>query len=367
MKKILTSALVLIATISAVALGTSAYFSDTETSADNTFTTGTIDIAVDGENPWDNIGHFNIADMKPSTVFHREVTLSNVGNNPVNIWKKVTVTDYSGGEHPESELAEDANDNINDIGSVIRYDMTIDGEETIAESDDFVMDDGSSQLASTVAIDGKYIYLGRIESSEEMVVIQSYHMDASVTNWAQGDVMTFDVEFYAQQTSGGAPAPGDELAGHALGDLDYLNIGLMASADMLVHDAQGWMDDTGNGNYGGRDGGDTIAMVWGEASTCTEETRNATFQMSAGTATASKLALRHLDGSGDDSFEVFINGVSVGTYPDQTSTETWYTTEFNLPASTTGALSVEIISTADAWSGCNTWGQLALNWAQLVE
>ncbi|MEA2056710.1 MAG: TasA family protein [Patescibacteria group bacterium] len=371
MKKILTSALVLVATVSAVALGTSAYFSDTETSTNNTFTTGTIDISVDGENPWENIGHFDIADMKPSTVFHREVTLSNTGNNPVNLWKKVTDINYDGGEHPESELAEDPNDNINDIGSAIRYDMSLDGEEIIAESDNFVMDDGSNQLDNTTAIHGKYIYLGRIEPGMDMVVTQSYHMDASVTNWAQGDVMTFDVEFYAQQTSGGAPAPGDELAGHALGDLDYLDIGLMASADMLVHDAQGWMDDTGvtlDGNYGSRDGGETIAMVWGEAGTCTEPTRNATFQMNAGTAAASKLALRHLDGSGDDSFEVFVNGVSAGTYAaDQTSSETWYTTEFDLPAGTTGALTVEIIFTADAWSGCGTWGQLALNWAQLVE
>ena len=210
MRKILASMLLITASLGAVALGTRAYFSDTETSTGNSFTAGTIDIAVDGENPWDNVGYFTIEDMKPSTVFHREVTLNNVGNNPVNVWKKITIGAYSDGEHPEPEDSEDANGTINDIGSAIRYGMSINGEVLIDEADNYVMDGGPSLLAGASPINGQYIYIGRIEPDEDMIVNQSYHMDASVTNWAQGDIMPLEIEFYAQQTSGGAPAPSPE-------------------------------------------------------------------------------------------------------------------------------------------------------------
>lgn len=373
MKKVYLS-LTTIALVGALIGGaTFAYFSDSETASGNTFTAGTIDISVNNANPWDNIGHFTIADMKPSEVHYKEVTLRNVGTNPADIWKKITVTDYSGGLHPESELGEDPSNDINDIGSVIRYDILINGQIFIDESDNYVIDEGPNQLPATWHADSRYIYLGRLESGAKMGVKQSYHMDGSTTNWAQGDVMTFDVEFYAQQTSGGVPVPGTELPGHGREgtELDAIDIG--NSTSMTAHNAQGWMTDTGAGNYGTppyqRDGGSTIAMTWGESGSCPAGEKSATFDLDAGSNTANKIVVRHLAGITNDSFNVYVGATLVGTYNDVTdSSETWHTTVFNLGGdSFTGKKTIKLEPTVGPWGGCSTWGQGAFNWAKITD
>ena len=66
MKKVLLS-LATIASVAVITWGASqALFHDTETSTGNSFTTGTIDIAVDGHNPWESAKSFTLEDMKPS-------------------------------------------------------------------------------------------------------------------------------------------------------------------------------------------------------------------------------------------------------------------------------------------------------------
>lgn len=62
-----------------------------------------------------------------------------------------------------------------------------------------------------------YIYLGSLAPDETMTIVQSYHMEADTGNWAQSDTMTFDIEFFAQQTSGNPPPP-EELPDHGKSD-----------------------------------------------------------------------------------------------------------------------------------------------------
>ena len=65
MKRILLS-VAIIAAVAAVAItGTRALFTDEEVATGNVFEAGTIDIAVDGQNPWEADGQYTIADMKP--------------------------------------------------------------------------------------------------------------------------------------------------------------------------------------------------------------------------------------------------------------------------------------------------------------
>ena len=105
-KKIIVS-LAVIGVVAAIAVGgTVAYFSDTETSTGNTFTAGTIDIAVNDQNPWSQNGQYHFADMKPSQVEYSNFTINNVGTNPVNVWKKVDVGQTLGGEISEPECLE---------------------------------------------------------------------------------------------------------------------------------------------------------------------------------------------------------------------------------------------------------------------
>jgi len=100
----------------------------------------------------------------------------------------------------------------NDIDTVILYDMWIDNDGDtsscnppidiwiIQESDGFHIDD----------IECNYIYLGALDPDEIFTIVQSYHMEADTGNWAQSDTITFDIEFFAQQTVGNPPHPVNE-------------------------------------------------------------------------------------------------------------------------------------------------------------
>ena len=80
-----------------VGWGTYAYFSDIETSEDNILTAGTIDIAVDDENPWIKTYSGFVEDMKPCEKRWINFTITNVGSNPVEVWKHLRVTGTDGG------------------------------------------------------------------------------------------------------------------------------------------------------------------------------------------------------------------------------------------------------------------------------
>jgi len=148
--------------------------------------------------------------------------------------------------------------------------------------------------------------------------------------------------------------------------LDRVDIGDTES--MENHNAQDWWDDPGIGSYGGRDEGETIALVrdGGEENECSQDTATASFELGGGDL-ATTLTVRHLDGLSDlDSFDVYVNGEKIGTYTDvQDSEEIWTTTYFSLPEGLSDTLSIDIVNTDQPWSGCSTYGQLAFNWAEV--
>jgi predicted ribosomally synthesized peptide with SipW-like signal peptide len=196
--KILTSLILIGLAVSGVAFGTYAYFSDTETSTGNTFTTGTIDIKIDGQNPWTD--KFYLSDMKPSEVGYITFNIQNVGTNPVNVRKHLTVTGTSGGIHPESELVEDPSDTINNIHEWILYDLSV--KVPIADNPKGWYQTIYDEDVTIANINSQHIFLGMIPVGGHMIVTQSYHMKADTTNWAQGDKMTFDIEIIGEQLQG---------------------------------------------------------------------------------------------------------------------------------------------------------------------
>jgi predicted ribosomally synthesized peptide with SipW-like signal peptide len=223
-KKILIS-LSVIAAVAALAIGgTIAYFSDTETSTGNTFTAGTIDISVDNMNPW--TGQFKLEDMKPSYVDYINFEIQNTGSdpNPVDVWKKITVTSETTGVESEPECTEQNGcwDNSakacdwhstgctgidkNDLSSVIWYDLYV---EVLDASNakiwwQTIYPDGVKTIDDVYGTTGqeKEVYLGMIPAGGKMKVQQSYHMKTDTTNWAQGDQMTFDIALRAEQIQG---------------------------------------------------------------------------------------------------------------------------------------------------------------------
>ena len=105
MKKILISLMAIALVIGLVGAGTMAYFSDTETSSGNTFTAGTLDLAVGGENP--NVSpDFTLGPLAPGDSGTITYTLNNVGSIDGYLdLQGIGVVDTEG-TNPESETGD---------------------------------------------------------------------------------------------------------------------------------------------------------------------------------------------------------------------------------------------------------------------
>jgi hypothetical protein len=97
------------------------------------------------------------------------------------------------------------------------------------------------------------------------------------------------------------------------------------------------------------------------------------------------VSIRHLDGTADDSFDLFVNDVhgawiKVGHCTDkapgsQNDTEAWLTTQSGLTRDINGkrvnlaegrTIEIQIMPTALGWWGFDTWGQLAIDEVDLL-
>ena len=206
---------------------TYAVFSDTETNVGNQMIAGTIDMAVDGQNPWtESSWAYDLQDMKPGVIHYGTFEIENVGLNPMKVYKRLTNFAQDGGTLSEPECVEGggvAEDVIGglpgeftcsvdyveecNIAAYTLYDMTINingGTDVVILSDD--------QEVRLDIIENVWIYLGEIPVDGYMTVTQSYVLKswtgaplATITNWAQGDRLTFNVELYGEQVTGTGP------------------------------------------------------------------------------------------------------------------------------------------------------------------
>lgn len=210
MKKILLSLLIVVGVTSGLVMGTRAYFTDTESSTGNTFSTGTIDIAVDSQNPWSRTTPYQLIDMKPSQVDYTNFTISNVGSNPANVWKKVANVVTSDDVVSEPECVEASGvwsgtictggTSKNDIDTAIDYDLSI--KVYNANAVNIFSQVLYNQNKTVFQIKNTDMFLGMIPEGGHMDVTESYHMQTATTNWAQGDKMTFDIVLTAEQLKG---------------------------------------------------------------------------------------------------------------------------------------------------------------------
>ena len=222
MKKILIS-LSIIAAVAAIVVGaTTAYFSDTETSAGNTFSAGTIDIRVEGDNfTWTEPAV--LEDMKPCYTDYFNFTIYNDGSdpNPVNVWKKLADVHTDEGVMSEPECEAEGGTWVNygdhckgeaaksDINTIINYDLYVEVYNSQGQKiwwQTILTDADGVTVADIVNNFPDGLYLGMIPAGGYMKVTQSYHMQDpdTPTNWAQGDKMYFNIEINAVQLRGNA-------------------------------------------------------------------------------------------------------------------------------------------------------------------
>lgn len=214
-KRILISLLTIGVVLATVGGATIATFTDTESNTGNTFTAGTIDIAVDQKNPWDeNSTPYALTDMKPSYTDYIDFEIKNVGSNPADVWKTLANVETFDNVQSEPECVERGGTwneaghicsgsyvSKDDIDTVIGYDLSMelyDTTNTMVWHERLYNDD---VMISTIK--GTKMYLGMIPEGWTMKVHQSYHMADATTNWAQGDRMTFNIVLDANQLVGG--------------------------------------------------------------------------------------------------------------------------------------------------------------------
>jgi len=222
MNKIIKS-LSVIAFVAAIALaGTSAYFSDTETSVGNTFTAGTIDISVDGHNPFKK--HYDIGDLKPGETGYINFKIKNVGTNPANISKSLyNFTHTDSGESydcsqinsnwnwytsSEPECVEENGTREDNVETQLIYDLSV---EVYADEDETggpiwwqtIYKDSDGETLTSVYGNASsatnFVKLGMIPAGGHMNVTQSYHFNSNAGNEYQGDGLEFDMEIKADQ------------------------------------------------------------------------------------------------------------------------------------------------------------------------
>lgn len=195
--KNITKSLVMIAAVATLAIGgTVAYFSDIETSTGNTFSTGTIDIDVNG-GTWEDSAPYAITDMKPGYTDYTNFTINNDGSNPANVWKKLSNFVTTKNEEVDGEAV-----NLEDQ---IVYDLSVkvytkDNLTTPYWFQTIYSDaDGKTLDDIYTGITGNGVLLGMIPAGGKMEVTQSYHMKAEAGNDYQGETMSFDISLYAEQ------------------------------------------------------------------------------------------------------------------------------------------------------------------------
>lgn len=105
MKKILGLSIAAVLVIGLVAGGTWAYFSDTETTTDNTFTAGTIDISLDPTSGQAVTTVEGDLDLKPSQTGYIPVCVNNDGSNPAEVWKHIANVENLENGTPDAEQA----------------------------------------------------------------------------------------------------------------------------------------------------------------------------------------------------------------------------------------------------------------------
>ena len=199
MKKKLSISILAILLVGVLAFGAVAYFSDMETSNNNTFAAGTLDLTIDGQNT--NAAKFNVSNMRPDSQPTTAWTLKNVGSLPgyLDIENISVFDDENGLLDPEVE-ANDNTPNSGELSQLINLRLYIDYDKA-----------GGYSTGDYMIYNGK---LGNVPSHFELneamaanaelriVAVVDWWESGSVDNQGQSDKATLNLSFeLAQRTS----------------------------------------------------------------------------------------------------------------------------------------------------------------------
>ncbi len=189
-RKIMASLLVIAVTAMLIGLGTFAYFSDTETSTDNTFTAGTLTLQVDDVEQtvtagWGDVDTdgltFTVINVAPGSAGNDVWTVRNVGTIAGVLSLVVNNLEEVAGVDENADLA-GALDVVLSVNGQTVY------EGTLAE------------MPGTYTEDVEGNALPTLVNGEEVNVVLYWSIDGpDVGNEIQGDSVSFDITFTLDQ------------------------------------------------------------------------------------------------------------------------------------------------------------------------
>jgi hypothetical protein len=158
------------------------------------------------------------------------------------------------------------------------------------------------------------------------------------------------------------------ISGYKYGcDSIYVDIGDETSETQVAMAGWGPMEPaTHGGTWGGIAPGN-CRVIWDISDDDPEAT--VTFTLPA-TLEPGKLKWKSLDGTADDSYEVYVNDTLVYTYEDTEpidDPEAWYEVSQDISAlPEASVVTVRFKATGSKWSGFDTYGQVAFDWIELL-
>jgi len=218
MTKIIKSLLAIVVISAVAGTATWAYFSDTETSEGNTFSAGTLDLKVDGEDD-PNLVPYEMSDLTPGE-YHQAgtVTLKNEGSIDGRVFVKVLnpESNENGILEPEEEAGDlsgqemefgsyDANSGDGELWDSMWLQLYVDGngdgkyEGGYAPHNDCIIHDG--------ALDKSAYYSFPIDTNL-MPMNTNYYCTEDNIDLAPGETVDVGVRVYFYSDQGGGPAGG---------------------------------------------------------------------------------------------------------------------------------------------------------------
>jgi predicted ribosomally synthesized peptide with SipW-like signal peptide len=207
MKKVLIS-LSIIGAVAAIAIGaTVAYFSDIETSSGNTFTAGTLDLKVGGQDG-SNVVHIVLDNIYPGWSKEYRWTLKNAGTLDGILWFEVTniVNKDNGVIEPEQGAPDEDGTELGELGAKMTHKINFFRPGTYFDAS---RPRDGSQTGPTIThwaninylAGHKWYYENILKSEEEKDLCIVLKLDSSVGNCVQGDSVEFDIVFHLDQVT----------------------------------------------------------------------------------------------------------------------------------------------------------------------